>query len=189
MPRSVVRPQNGAVREGGIGYRVWRCLARLHIGTRGHRGRFGDGPGIRVSTTLPPTAVARDGQRQDDIGIGIGSDWVIGDAERVRVGQRARSVVRVHSMVPFVPVASASPYKRRCRTSRCPRPRNGPASSVMVKSSDDVRDGRLGCRCRDGQRECYNVARIQWRWIIRGAQRVALLSVPAPLCVKGWCRS
>ena len=30
---SVVRPQNSAVRERGIVHRVWRCLARLRIGT------------------------------------------------------------------------------------------------------------------------------------------------------------
>ena len=54
---------------------------------------FGDGQYPRIDN-IAAAAVARDGQRQDDIGIGIGSDWVIGDTERVRVGQRARSVVR-----------------------------------------------------------------------------------------------
>ena len=63
-----MRPQNSAVRERGIVHRVWRCLARLRIRTREHRGRFGDGQYPRVRN-IAAAAVARDGQREDDIGI------------------------------------------------------------------------------------------------------------------------
>ena len=51
----------------------------------------------------------------------------------------------------------------------------------MVKSFR-VRDGRAAAVARDGQRECYNVARIGGDWGVKlHFNDVALLSVPFPV--------
>ena len=101
-----MRPQNSAVRERGIVHRVWRCLARLRIGTRK---TVGDLVMVkdRVSTTLPQLPLPVMVNVRDDIGIGIRSNRA-GVTPNVFEFVNVPAPLCVQRMVPFVLVASVT---------------------------------------------------------------------------------
>ena len=146
MPAPLCVHKIKAVRERGIVHRVWRCLARLRIGTRK---TVGD---LRWShpriDNIAAAAVARDGQRQDDIGIGI----------------RGNRVVRYAQCFEFVNARSVVASVGWCRsTGRIGNRIRGVVARLAVRACETVfirngqifrvRDGRAAAVARDGQRE------------------------------------